>query len=253
MGERVSVAKRIGMLEFVDTVDNMLVEGVSTGDVASFIQHDQGELSDVSSDTLKRTLYQRKQDLLVEIEAKTRRVRREYGDDLDDDNGENDGDEPATEVLQNFSQFTPAAFARSILQKQRKSIDKLVDMEATYLAQRERTSRMLIAEGQAGLFSEAVGDELSRSFDMLAKMTDMEIKLGIAGMGADRNGVLNFEGYSSHTAQVLAKPESRRKLVGLVERLERSGKLKAPADDLIKQAKELVDVDGESVDDDEKE
>lgn len=246
MGENLSVAKRVGLLECVGTVDNMLLEGVSTGDVASFIQEDQGELKDVNIDTLKRTLQQRKQDLLVELEAKTRRVKHENG--IEDEDEE---PAPKTEIMQDFSKFTPAAFSRGIMQKERKCVDKMVEMEAHYLAQRERLGRMLIAEGQSGLFSEIVGEELSRGFSMAHKMSEIEIKMGLAEANIDAQGLMNFEGYSNHTAEVLAKPESRRKLVGIVERLERSGKIKAQADELKREAIGVVDTNGESVEEEE--
>lgn len=215
---RGSVGKQIENLACLVTVDVMLLENTPLADVAKFIQQDQGELKDVPEKTLANALGVRR---LQRIE-----VDGYYGigqagldtDALDDSVPGKEG-----ELLQRGGYkrpaVTPGSLVKNLYKRADGGIQHMLELEALYLASRDRVDRWMELESEVGGFSDKCGPELVNASKILMEHFEVAQALGLVESGERLKVSLDIRRYSERTAIVLSKPESRHRVVSLIERL----------------------------------
>jgi len=199
---RATIGQMIEELSFVVSVDRMLLEGAKLRNVAIYIQNEQQELTEIKESTLVTALRGRRAML----------VR-----DCDDDD-----DEQLPEIVPEPA--LPTQVLRSLSGKDG-SLNEVIELEVMYLTARDRIERMLQAEHKAGLFSEKMANEFKMAADMLAKRFEMRDRLGLVGRSGSIDARVSLDGYSKETSKTMNHPESRRRIVSLVDRLRKVGKL----------------------------
>ena len=197
-----SVADRIAALRSIDDIDEMLLEGSSCGDVAKLIQLGLEELLDVSHDTLARMLRERRSGL------------QERAKKQQEEGGREAAIVPVTGRI-------AGKLARNQYDRIRKGIERMIELECVYLAARDRVDGLFVKEQELGFPFEMTGREIL----VLAKLLEQhrkedEFVRAIMGDGLSHEK-LDLRGYSEETARVLSKPDSRRRVVSIVERLKR--------------------------------
>lgn len=107
-------------------------------------------------------------------------------------------------------------------------LDELVELESLYRCVRDRLERLLALEEESGRYMSQLSRDIQAASELLAKRFEMRERLGMVdGCGrdgaAERARELADAGYSGRTVEVLSNPESRHRVVALVERLARVG------------------------------
>jgi len=204
---RASIAKLIENLECLETVDVMLLEGTPAPDVAKFIQRDQGELPSVDERSLSNALLVRKHQ------------RIEAGDWY----GANklrisdDGAEEVKPGSYRRPAKTPSSLVKSLYSRTEGGIREYLELEALYLAQRDRIDRLMELESEIGAFSDQLSKEMAVANDIAINRHKIAKDLGLTG---SESRLLNdFKGYSERTSAVLRNPESRHRVISIVERI----------------------------------
>jgi hypothetical protein len=199
----VTVAERIEDLPVINDIDEMLLEGVSSGDVAKFIKLGLEELLDVKESTLN-----------TELKRRRSRLREQPQPQVVDEN------ERLAAVVPP-GRRKPALLSRSKYVRISKAMDRMIELEALYLAQRDRLDYLIEKEIDLGFPFEMTG----REFLVAAKFLELHgkeerelLKLTNDGPAHEK---LDIRGYSEETARTLRKPDSRRRVVSIVERLKR--------------------------------
>lgn len=100
------------------------------------------------------------------------------------------------------------------------TIDELEELQYLYRLQRERIDRFAAAVDSRTLYR-----ELETAAKLLAAITRVKEMRGIVGIPAraEEDLKLRFERFSESTVEALQNPESRRRVVSLLERLGRFG------------------------------
>jgi hypothetical protein len=196
-----TIAEKIEELSVIDDIDDMLREGLSCNDVAKFIQFGLEELTDVKSAVLKKELLRRRKEVL---RVKPRPVY----------------DERLAAIIPEKNR-KPSVLSYKRYEKTTKAMDRLIELEALYLSQRDRLDYLVEKEMEHGYPFEMTG----REFLVAAKFLELHGKeeraiLEAAGIGLAHDK-LDIKGYSEETSEVLQKPDSRRRVVSIVERLKR--------------------------------
>jgi len=197
---KLTVGQRLSELRVIDDVDDMLRDGLSAGDVAKFIQLGLEELTDVKPGTLAAALSsRRKKELGVKpqpIDPRLAAVIPERGRRV-------------------------AVIARNSYNKAVMGMDRLIELEALYLAQRDRLDSIIEKEQELGFPFEMT----DRTILAAAKILEIHGKLEKDMFDSMNEGPahekLSLDGYTKETADVLSKPDSRRRVVSIVERLKR--------------------------------
>jgi len=207
---RLTVADRIEELSVIDDIDEMLIEGSSCDSVARFIHSGLEELTDVSFDTLKARLNERRNKLRKSIVSQ--------------------GERPAAMVPAKTRRL--GRLARTQYDRMCQGVDRMIELECAYLAARDRLDFILDKEQDVGFPFEMTG----REFLVLVKLLEQHGKeadrvRAIMGDGNMSHEKLDLKGYSEETAKVLSNPASRRRVVSIVERLK-----------LVKGGRELPDL-----------
>lgn len=197
-----SVAARIAALRSIDDIDEMLLEGSSCGDVAKCIQKGLEELLDVSHDTLERTLVERRLQL------------QERAKQQEEDGGREAAIVPVTGRIS-------GKLARNQYDRIRKGIERLLELECVYLAARDRVDALILKEQELGYPFEMTGREILVLVKLLEQHGKEEDRVRAIMDQGFSHEKLDLKGYSEETARVLAKPDSRRRVVSIVERLKR--------------------------------
>lgn len=196
--------ERIKELSVAEDIDEMLIEGSSCGDVVKFIQEGLEEMTDVSFRSLKETLINYRKELRKSVvpidEARPHQPSMEY---------------PTGGNTRRIGKL-----ARNQYQRVCNGIDRMIELESSYLAARDRLDDILDKEHDAGFPFEMTG----REFMVLGKLLELHGKehdrvRAIAGDGVSHEK-LDLKGYSEETAQVLSDPASRRRVVSIIERLK---------------------------------
>lgn len=248
---RASVAKAIENLAFVDDVDTMLIENVSITEVARFIQEDQKQLPNVGRKTLLNELTRRRNIIRDEAD-----VDATIEESL---SGEEEGSDEDEDFVQSASQaFGPkktnvvniSRLARSAYKRSNVRVRELFELEAIYLAQRYRLDRLIDFESEKQVVLKETGREFVYATDTIEKMISLKEKMGILGDWDRPHITRDYKGYSEETKQVLQKPEARRRVLSLVERLGGLGKLPEGA---VSVAKEEDDKEANPEDEDSSE
>lgn len=197
---KLTIAQRLSELSVIGDIDDMLRDGVSCADVAKFIQLGLEELTDVKAVSLQNVLAKRRDDLVVESQVVL--------------------DPRLAEILPDTGRM-PTYLARRQYVTQHKMMDRLIEMEALYLAQRDRLDAIIHKEIELGFPFEMT----DRSMLTAAKMLELHGKLETEILGRVGDGAVNekldLKGYSEETARTLRKPDSRRRVISIVERLKR--------------------------------
>ena len=81
-------------------------------------------------------------------------------------------------------------------------------------------------ESAVGAFHDRGGQEIAIAANILMQRVQAKDKFGL-GEGDEFELRLNVKTYSESTAEVLSKPDSRHRVMSLLERLARLGKLKS--------------------------
>jgi hypothetical protein len=226
MAKKPSIAQLIQHLGCIREVDMMLREGVSGRDVARFIQGDQQQLESVNEKTLANALNERKKMLLDEAASYEEYAEVVYEDEkaVEDNLG--------TPVKKGLV----ATLAKNAYKRTKGGIKEHLELEALYIAQRARIDRLIDIEDEGQILMKQTGDEIIKGATILSRLTATKKAAGLVGVGVDDDHVVgDFEGLSKSTSEVLQKPESRHKVLSLVDRLAKRGKLKynieAPEED----------------------
>jgi len=224
---RMSAGKLIEGLVCLGTVDVMLLEGVPVADVAKFIQKDQGELTDVDEKTLANALgvrRQQRQEVAGYFGASAPRVDI---DDLDDSSGSQDDRLRLGEYRRRAR--TPSVLTRNLYKRTEERIKHMVELEGLYLAAKDRIDRWMELESEAGAFSDRLGQEIVNAANVLSEHFEIAQELGLVEGGDRMKLTLDFKRYSADTAKVLNNPESRHRVISIVERLTQHAKKVAAA------------------------
>jgi hypothetical protein len=217
-----SVGKLVEGLSCLTTVDVMLLEGVPVVDVAKFIQKDQGELTDINEKTLANALGARRLQRQEVDGYFGARIPRVDIDDLDDSADGND-DRPRLGEYRRRAQ-TPSILTRNLYKRTEEGIKHMVELEGLYLAAKDRIDRWMELEAEAGAFSDRCGQEIVNAANIMAKHFEIAQELGLVEGGDRMKLTLDFKRYSAETAKVLSNPESRHRVISLVERLAQHAK-----------------------------
>lgn len=215
---RGSVGKQIENLACLATVDVMLLEGVALADVAKFIQQDQGELTDVPEKTLANALGARRLQR-IEVDGYYGVGRPELDHDaLDDSIPEKDAGPPMRGGYRRPA-VTPGALTKTLYKRAEGGIQHMLELEALYLASRDRVDRWMELEAEVGGFSDKCGSELVNAAKILGQHFEVAQELGLIESGERLKVSLDIRKYSKGTAEVLSKPESRHRVISILERL----------------------------------
>lgn len=217
MPKKPSVQQLIEHLGCIREVDMMLREGVSSADVARFIQDDQQQLPNVPHKTLANALAVRK---------------RAFEDEMGDQEGFADvvyqnEDAMDTAGFEPMKMGIVAKLAQVGYKRLKGGIRENIELEALYLTQRSRVDKLLEMEAEDGVLMKTTSDEIVKASTVLSRLTATKKAMGIIGVGIDDSHIVgDYEGLSREASDVLQKPESRRKVLDLVDRLQKRGQLK---------------------------
>jgi hypothetical protein len=178
-GKKLTVRERLVRLTAIDDVDEMLLEGMSARDVAKFIQLGLAELTDVKEQTLVNELGK----------------------------------------YNIFGCRRPGVMARDQYRTQRQGIDRMIELESLYLAQRDRVDALMLQEQTEGELCAVTDRAVVAAAKLLEQHCREEQQLLDRAQGGPAHEKLEIHGYSEETAEVLAKPDSRRRVISIVERL----------------------------------
>ena len=198
---RLTIAQRLSELSIIDDIDDMLRDGVSTGDVAKFVQLGLEELTDVKPNTLGKVLGQRRKAIM----------------DV----------QPKPPVDPRLASIIPAegrrvaVLSRNQYTQVNKAMDRLIEFEALYLAQRDRLDTIITKEIELG-FPFEMTDRTVLTAAKLLELHGKQEKELLERLGdGPSHEKLDLKGYSKETAATLQKADSRRRVVSIVERLKR--------------------------------
>ena len=218
-GSKNSVALKIEGLSCVAKVDEMLVEGAPAADIATFIQEDQGLLTDVNTKTLTNALLAR------------RKLKRQMAEEYEEHWSSTDGPPDEREVIWRRQPQMPSALAKMAYERTKGGIEEINELEGLYLGHRHRLERLLDLEHRAGIFSENTGKEVLICASVLMDRLKARKELGLIGRQAgDFHVHLDVDLYTENTIKVLQDPEKRHRIVSLLERLGRLKALPPPID-----------------------
>ena len=210
-----TIDQMVGNLPFAETVDMMLLEGTPPSQVAHFIQGDQSSLMEINHGTLTTSLSRRKARIVAQL----------------DDDGDPD---TVPEVIENESEWfnsgpsidvrsgpmRPSILAKGAYKRIEEGIDEVHELEALFLAQRDRIDRLIVMEDSVGAFHDKASQEMSVAADILIKRITAKEKIGLLGNSKSKE-IKDLRGYAKKTAEVLSRPDSRRRVISIVERIER--------------------------------
>jgi len=195
-----TVSEKIADLRSINDIDAMLKEGTSSNDVAKFIQETLRELRSINTKTLAKALKERAAGLIqqeqdvsgLEIQAAEGR-----------DNGRN---------------RLPSTLTRNLYKRLKRNMDLEIELEGLYLAQRDRIEWLMELENDAVQPLEGLFREFGEARETLVHLAKVR-SLVTARQGAGSS--LNVSEYTRETAEVLGNPESRRRVVTLIERVRK--------------------------------
>jgi hypothetical protein len=216
-----SAAKLIEDLPCLVEVDRMLMEGVTAPDVAKYIQEEKSELLDVSQDALAKALSARRR--------KRQQSTGWWGADPDEE--ENEGDE-LREEMRKYRRLpqTPSRVVQNkgLYDRTEGGIRDMIELEGAFLAQRDRVDRMMELEALSGAFSDLTTKAIDSMTEILWKRIQARAKMNESASGDDLSFNLSIRRYSQQTMEVMSNPESRHRIMSLLERLARFGKSRVP-------------------------
>ena len=225
--------QQIEALPCLNNIDTMLLEGMSAPDIAKWIHEEQEVLLDFDRDSIAAALQLRRR----QKQTAARQYHAHADEEADDDFYEEGGEaivarRPKREVVR------PSFIAKSLYDRTRESMDEIIEYEALYLAQRDRVEHMMVLEGDRGIFARDVGEEVKIAGGLLKDRVRARKDLGQIGSKTNSDvPQMDMGRYSSNTVKALQSPESRHRVIDLVQRMARLGKIKTtstsvPRDDV---------------------
>ena len=231
MRKTASVSQRILGLSFYNAIELMLLDDTPVTNVAKFIQQDQKELGDIRTDTLISALSKRKQLLREEALAESsKRTKRWFetswgkGRASEDDNDGVVVQFPNGGPVARPDANIPSVISRNIYDRHMKSINELIELEALYRSQRHRIDRLVTIEDAKNGHIEGLGGEYRVAKEILMSMIDVKESLIKDGSDAKFREQLDVQGYSEETTRALLNPETRHRVVSIVEKFTRLDK-----------------------------
>ena len=113
-----------------------------------------------------------------------------------------------------------ASLAKTMYRRMTRGLDELIELQSMYLSQRDRIGWLMKLEQDSGIPLEPVSDEMDKGRKMLVDLAKIRSELQ-GGHSQVGGASLDVQGYSRETVAVLSRPESRRRIVSIVERLTR--------------------------------
>lgn len=225
-----SIRLLIDNLPFVKVVDLMLLEGTPATDVAKVIQLDQKALVDVHTPSLVNALLRRKDRIRkAALEKSGEDTKRWFGtaDDDIDDEGEDEGPDGVEGTVGRlpgdvgeFKHLLPSTIARNLYERVvENNVDELVETEALYMAQRARIDRLIEKEMQANGYIDTLQKEIGVAMNLLVNRVKMKEVMGLTTGDAKFREQLDLKGYTDKTVKTLSNPESRHRVINLMDRL----------------------------------
>jgi hypothetical protein len=245
MRNKPTIPQLIENLSFVKAIDLMLLEGVSATNVAKFIHDDQKALVEIKPKALINALAARKEALVAEaVEKSSEQTRRWFDTEVKstpkvttvpdeteaDDDEEDEGDDHQAVVLQfpggekvggePHPKMIPSAVSRRIYERHIKGgIDELVELEALYRTQVHRLDRLIAMEESKNGYIENLDKGIKVANDLLMARVAVKKEFGLIDGDQKFREQLDIKGYSEKTVKTLANPESRHRVVVLMEKL----------------------------------
>lgn len=249
MRNKPTIPQLIENLSFVKAIDLMLLEGVSATNVAKFIHDDQKALVEIKPKALINALAARKEALVAEaVEKSSEQTRRWFDTEVKaklpkvtpvttvDDEWSNEDDEEESDdhnaVVLQFPggekvgggelppKMIPSAVSRRIYDRHIKGgIDELVELEALYRTQIHRLDRLIAMEESKNGYIENLDKGIKVANELLMARVAVKKEFGLIDGDQKFREQLDIKGYSEKTVKTLANPESRHRVVVLMEKL----------------------------------
>ena len=210
------IAEKVDRLSFRSVIDEMVASGKSYSEVAAFIQDVLGKLKTIERDRLEEALAFRdaRKDLSNQV-----------GEVISKSSDSSGGESPRNVV--SISPRVPGEIAKGIYSKTGDPIDSLVEIEAVYLSLRDRLGWLMQYEQDTGQPYSKMGLEVRGIVELLRLYEEIrENAIGTGGSNVNVN--LSFGNDSNSNAvvsKVMQNPESRQKIVTLLEKLRGTGLL----------------------------
>lgn len=197
-----SLMDQIGGLSFSDEVDEMLRQNVSTTDIAKMIQIDRGQLTHVTEGTLGKALAARRMELLMDCVESADPVAME----------------------QVHTPRIPGEIARRAYNKAKISMDDMIEVESLYLSCRDRIGALMTWEQSNSRFYEDMHKEFVTAAKLIELHAKLRSELGNSGGFSMRLDIQGLQSqFGAKVAGVLMKPDSRHRVLSLIDDLQRAG------------------------------
>jgi hypothetical protein len=104
-------------------------------------------------------------------------------------------------------------------------LDELTELAALYRVQRRRIDRLVEIEAESGRPTAQMAREIQVATQLLIAREQIKIDLGLDGVEkrAQEDPRIALTGYSERTQQALSNPESRHRIIAIIERMARLG------------------------------
>lgn len=197
---RKSIGKRFEQIPEAEELKNMLLGPSTVSEVADIVQQEWGRFTDNTRGSLMSRLYEYR-----------KKLRGGYKPPK------------ATEPVkvESLSRRAITKAARKRYDKVIESVDRMLELEALYLVQRDRLEWLLEEEQKEGIpYNNMSRDFVAATNTLLAHL---KVEMAVLGVPEEEKEVaVSFDRYSENTAKALANPESRRRVVSLIERIQRN-------------------------------
>lgn len=213
--------QQIEALPCLNNIDTMLLEGMSAPDIAKWLHEEQEVLQDFDPESIAAALQLRRRQ-----KQTAARQYHAHADEEADDDFYGEG-EAVVARPQKREVVRPSFIAKGLYERTRKSMNEIIEYEALFLAQRDRVEHMMILEGERGIFARDVGEEVKIAGGLLKDRVKARKELGEIGNKANSDiPQMDMAKYSSNTVKALQNPESRHRVIDIVQRMARLGKVK---------------------------
>lgn len=207
---RVTLDEKISTLPIVDEVDEMLRDGLSSPDIAKYIQGTFELLTEVSPNEMRKALNKRRKALPPPPPDPQEWPAAH-------------SPEEALDTARTPGKLSQAQYRRAV-----RGIDTLLETESLYLAQRDRIDRMMTSESTNGEHYEGMPKEMDVALEMLKTHAKMQEQFGpsIERMRLSleiQSGTAT--GAGQRVAEAMQNPESRHKVLSFFQRLSKVAKL----------------------------
>lgn len=122
--------------------------------------------------------------------------------------------------------LTKVVSALAILLVMADDLDELSELRDLYLLQRGRVRRLVEIETESGRPSAQVAREIQVATQLLVAREQLKIDLGLDGVEnrAKEDPRISLSGYSEDVVRTLSHPESRHRIMSIMERVTRIGR-----------------------------